>query len=621
MNDIKRPDLSGAKMISLDLETYDPNLNLGPGVYRRDGNILGVSLAVEGFAEYYSLAHKDTPIDEREANKRYLTETLGCSAPKVGANIRYDIDWLENWAGIKVGGEWNDIQIAEPLLDEYAGSYSLDTLSKKYLGRGKAKNPLEAWCQERGLKGDFREHMYLMPYDLVRPYGVDDAVEPLQVLEKQMIALEEQNLVPLYRMEMKLIKVLLLMRKNGIRVDREKRNANISVIHRDIMRMDQEFMQSYGGVNINSSRQLATLFDSQGIPYLNTAKGNPSMGKEFLEKLDHPLAKQILALRDAKKTVDTFLNGAFVTFDVNGRIHCEFIPMKQDDGGTVTGRLSARNPNLQQVTSPDRDKARAQPYGLMCREIFIPEQDCWYGKIDYSQIEYRVIAHFASGPGAEDIRHQYQQDAHTDFHSMAQKWALDLAHTALSRSRAKNLGFGSAYFMGIKAMMAHFGWSREEAELLTRVYFTAFPFMEPTRNNVVEVGKLRGYVKTPLGRRARVTADMRENRKEYIIFNHLIQGTAADILKQGMVNAFDAGLFGDVERLGDDLLFPHITVHDELGLSIPKTKGGVETYKELKNVMEQSIKLKVPIIADAEIGPDWGHTEEADFNKMLEEVG
>ena len=611
---MRYPDVSKEKMIGVDIETYDPRLgDLGPGVYRKDGNILGVSIAFDGFSEYYNLGHKGITEEEKRVNTLYLRDVLSSNIPKVGIKLLYDIDWLENWAGIKVNGPLNDIAVAEALLDEYKKSYKLDDLAMQYLGRGKAKARPQEICDANGWKGDFREHLYRMPYQDVREYASEDANEPLEIFAKQKLELDKQELNKVYATEMELYRVLLRMRKNGVRIDRAARSKATEHMSFKILEMEAEFQQSYGQINARSSKQVGALFDRLGVPYTkNYETGNPILDKEALEKIDHPAAKKIVALRQAKYVLNNYLTGAFLKCDVNGRIHCEFIPMKQDEGGTVTGRLSAKNPNLQGVSTPDRDKSREEPYGKMCRDLFIPEEGCWYGKIDYSQIEYRVITHFAKGPKSEEMRYAYRTNPKTDFHAMAIKWALELTGTELSRSKAKNLGFGSAYFMGIKAMMGHFGWTKEEATEMTRVYFEAFPFIEPTREAVVHVGKLRGYVRTPLGRRSRVTPSIRANRKEYIIFNHLIQGTAADILKQSMVDADKAGLY--------DVLTPHLTVHDELGLSIPKTKIGVEAYQELKRVMENSLELKVPIIADAEIGETWGSTEEFDFNDLKRKV-
>jgi DNA polymerase-1 len=265
---------------------------------------------------------------------------------------------------------------------------------------------------------------------------------------------------------------------------------------------------------------------------------------------------------------------------------------------------------LQQVPAKDDKGESVGTYGTECRSCFIPEEGCWYGKIDYSQIEYRCIAHYSIGEKSDEIKRTFNDNPHTDYHALVQRWIKEVTGTDLDRKFVKNLNFGTAYYMGVDSMSKKFGWPHDQSKELNRIYFETFPFLKPTRNEVVNTAKMRGYVRTVLGRRARVSREMRENKKEYVVWNYLVQGTAADIMKKAIVDAWNAGIF--------TVLVPHITVHDELGVSIPKTLQGVEAYRELKHVMENVVKLKVPIIAEAEIGPSWGETEACDFDKLKE---
>jgi DNA polymerase-1 len=612
-----RPDLSGARIIGFDEETYDPGLkDTGNGVYRKDGYVLGFSIAVEGFKDYYSLAHKDTPASERAANLEYLKYVCSLDIPKVGANILYDFDWTENGMGIPIKGKLHDVQIAEPLLNEYRDSYSLDSLSHDYLGKGKSADKPKKFCEDNGLKGDFRQYLYLMPFETVREYGTDDADDAIRILPLQLKELEAQGLRSLYDTEAKLIRPLLNMRKNGVRIDTKLRDDYANQIEDRLRLLNREFARKYGVANVRSSLELISLFNRLGLPLMfefdkkkKEVKKNPSFKKELLQTVKHPVAQDILNIRELYTVLSFFFDGAFVNNCVAGRIHGEFCPNETDDSGTVTGRFSARNPNLQQISSPDRDDKRGMPLGKMCRDIFIPEEGCDWLKIDHKSIEYRVITHFATGPKSDEMRAEYNRDPFTDFHNMAIKWAFEQTGEVLGRTLAKNLGFGSAYYMGIKAMMAHFGWEEEDCRRLQSVYFKAFPFIEPTRNNVVAVAKGRGYVCSPLGRRSRVTPDLRKRKKEYIIFNHLIQGTAADVLKKGIVDVYEAGIFDELKM--------HLTVHDELDASVPRTKKGTKTVMELKRIMEQAVKLSVPLIAEPDMGPSWGSVEKVDLDARL----
>ena len=198
---------------------------------------------------------------------------------------------------------------------------------------------------------------------------------------------------------------------------------------------------------------------------------NPSIDKECLESLEREfddldidgdnIIKDILYMRKADKMIKGFLMGPMVdNLCPDGKIHPDILSVRSDFGGTRTGRYSMRNPNLQQVPSPSRNKY----WGTMCRECFVPEPNCWWAKIDYSQIEYRILAHYASGEGSEELRDKFSNDPHTDYH----QYIVDL--TGLSRSFAKNLNFGVMYGMGKKKMSRYFKWEMAYAiEVISQV--------------------------------------------------------------------------------------------------------------------------------------------------------
>jgi len=600
---MKRPDLSKEKIISIDIETYDPELveMRSPGVYRKDGYVLGFSIATEdlSFSEYYNLAHPGITEEEKTANLQYLQEILLTKSDKLGANILYDLDWLVNGLGLNYRGKFHDVQYAEPLLNEYAKTYALDELAKKYIGIGKSKGAIEAFCERNGLKGSPQSHLYLMSYETVREYALQDAKMPIQIFECQRKLLQEQNLEAIYDLERRQIPLLLQMRKSGVRISRERVEKAAMILMEERDKIREELWKQYGYFNYNSSKQLAELFDKLNIEYGHTEKGNPSITNDDLESSEHPILNKIKRVREVEKTLNTFIAGAFTKFDINGRIHGMFHPLRQDEGGTVSGRYSSSGPNLQQI--PGKEDTN----GTLCRSCFIPEENCFWGKIDYSQIEYRVIANYAIGPKSEDIREQYRNNPKTDYHQLVMDW------TGVDRPTSKRLNFGMAYFMGVSSMAKKFGWTIEHAQYLQDLYFETVPFMKPTRTNVVSIAKGRGFIKTLLGRRARVSEEMRKNRKEYVMFNRLIQGTAADIFKKQAVDAYEAGIF--------NVITPHIFVHDENGVSVPKTKEGIQAYMELKYIMENCVTLKVPIIADAELGDSWGETSEEKYEQAVKE--
>jgi DNA polymerase-1 len=605
------PTFDTHTMIGFDIEGYDPKLKeKGPGVYRRDGYILGVAISDGHFSEYYNF-DKSRPTDQNiEKNVNYISDVLGKNNPKLGTNIMYDIDWLQNGYGIQVNGELNDIQIAEPLLDSYRYSYSLDALGKDYLGIGKDKNEIDTYCGERGWKGDSRQYLYKVPYELVRKYAKMDALLPLQIFEKQKEELEKQGLLDLYRLEMDLTPLLLQMRKVGVRLDVPKIQPKIDWLKKKI-NSDQYYLDAkYGKVNVRSGKQMKELFDRLGLQYFRKAptekmilkgvtEGNPVFDKDFLEGVNHEFCQRTLDIRAYSTILSTFFQGSYVDKRVGERLHGLFHQLKTDDNGTLTGRLSGTKPNLQNQPSKGQ-------MGTFCREIFLPELGCDWGKIDFSQIEYRFLAHFATGKGAKEIREKYNNNPNTDYH----QFIMDI--TGLERKPAKTINFGVMYFMGIAKLSKKLGCTYEEAKSFMDIYHDNVPFLRQTRTNVLKVAKTRGYVKTVLNRRDRVSQKMIEDKSEFSIFAHLISGSAADYMKKSMVDSYQAGLF--------NVLHPHITVHDELDFSIPRTKEGREATKELKYIMENCLKLNVPVIAELEVGPNWGHTTEEAGLKLLQEA-
>jgi len=633
---VKYPDLTHATNLAFDIETYDPDLpELGPGVYREEGHILGVSLSDgEGFKEYYNIGHYDCSTEERAKNIAYVREQLGAKRPlKIGQNVLYDVDWLENGEHkIVVAGQLASTDIAEALLDENQGHYNLDFLGKKYLALGKAKSGPERFCEEHNLKGDFRKWLWKMPYDLVREYAVEDAEIPVRVHNIQVPMLAEQELSDLYKLECDLIRCLLFFRKTGVYIDQDRRDKNGLLVQNRIETLRHELFARYGEFNCNSTMQLAAIYERERVQYpynvlyvgakkpeggvykterelLNdksVVRFSPNIDDHFFTrfkdkdgpdgfKVDAPeVVKRTFMLRQCISHLDKFILGSHVRFVCpDGRIHCSFYNMRNDEYGTRSGRLSSANPNLQQQPSKGVDEY----WGQICREDFVPYPDCWWGKCDYSQIEYRFLAHFALGPGSDELRAAYNAGK-TDYH----QYIMDL--TGLKRRYAKNLNFGVAFGMGATHMAELFGWTIEYCHEVLTIYHERAPYVKSTILEVEAVAKRRGYIKTFLKRRSHLI----DKNKAYVMFCRLLQGSAADLMKMAMLKSYEAGLY--------DVLYPHITVHDEIDVSVPKTRAGVEAFKELQHTMETCLTIRVPIVAEPEIGDNWADVKEFDWKEL-----
>lgn len=646
MREVQYPDLLGSKVICFDIETFDPGISskMGPGVYRNDGYILGVSIGTEsGFAEYYNMGHYDCTEEEAKKNWIYVKRWLETEINKLGTNLMYDVDWLENWEGdeekfgwrgrgpkLKIGGHLYDIQIAEPLIDENQGKYSLDFQANKYLDESKKNEALIDFCKEHDLKGDPRQWIYKMPYEMTRKYGVGDVQQPIAIFRKQWRIMSKEDLLPVFHMETELLRAILLMRKTGVRIDVALRDITALETREEMERRKYHLFSLFGEFNYNSSPQLVKVFEKAGIPtqynvtyldssgrklkeiirkeeiqaykdkqevgFIDIVSIKPSVTKQYLKGLapDYEVAKDAFFLRQSDKMISTFMRGALKKFICKGDLlHPSIYAVRNDDFGTRSGRLSMGNPNLQQIPSKGVD-----PYwGSACRKLFIPNDDCWWAKLDYSQVEYRFTAHFAVGPGSFALKKAYNEDPNIDYH----QHIIDL--TGLKRRYAKNLNFGVAYGMGKKHMAEFFNWTLEYAEEVTQIYHTRAPYIRATLGKIEREAKTNGFIKTILGRRSRLT----DPKKAYTMFCRKIQGSAADLIKKAMVDVYEAGLM-------EKLPF-HLTVHDELDLSVSKTAEAVRDLFKVRNCMQDAISLSVPVRADIEIGTNWSTVVELDFDK------
>lgn len=590
----------------IDIETKDPNLrDMGPGVFRDDGYILGVGIYAPfmHLKRYYNLMHPDCTTALHDRNVAILRELFASPCVKVFANALYDLGWLKHWHyKFEINGRYEDIITREALLDAYAPSYSLDYISKKYGNKGKREDRIQSICNANGWKGVPQMHLWKMNAVDISEYMAGDLEEPAFIFEKQQPLLEQQNLININDVECRLLKCILDMSKEGFRVDNKRRQEVSDLLHSKYREALCNFQDKYGMlVNFNSGAELEELFHSLAMPVEYTAKGNPCFNNAAL-MASGDVGHDIIHIKEMKTVMNNFVDGSLVDFVCpDGRIHCNFYPAKKDDGGTVTGRFACRYPNLQQIP------AKKEKFGDEIRSILIPNEDCWYGAPDFKQVEYRVLSHFATGPGADAIRAAYNNDPKTDYH----KYVMNL--TGLDRKHAKNLNFGCLYGMGLNTMSSKFGIPMEKCKQIADQYYSNMSFVKPTMRAVQDVAARRGYVRTILGRRARVSQQMREQNRLYPMLNYLIQGTAADVMKMGMVKCYEAGLF-NVCRC-------HVTVHDELGLSVPKTKEGMQCYNEIRQTLATAVKLEVPLYTDPDLGNSWGDVSEEGYISAMKQVG
>mgnify|MGYP003655987612 FL=1 len=602
------PDLSEAKEIAIDLETCDPNMEkFGPGWPRKDGYIVGYAVAVDGWCGYYPIAHGGGGNLDKKIVESWITEIMLLPCPKVMHNAAYDLGWL--WAsGFKVEGKIIDTMIAAGLVDENRFSYALNSLGFDMLKEVKSEEQLKKAAADWGVHP--KKELWKLPANFVGSYGEQDAALTLKLWHHLETLLRKEEVESIFELETEMLPILTGMTFKGIRFDREKAQALIVELQGKEKKLVAAMKKEAGvPVDMWAAASIAKAFDKLGVEYPKTEKGAPSFTKSFLEACEHPLAKMVVEVREVNKTHNTFLQPYLDASEATGRIHSHVSQLRGETGGTVTGRLSMNQPNLQQVP------ARHPVIGPMVRSLFLPEEGELWAANDFSAQEPRLLIHYAKLLGLEgaDVMAQaYHDDPETDFHQMV----ADMAD--ITRKQAKTIGLGLMYGMGKAKLAVQLDMAVEEAAELIQTFHAKVPFLKGTIFAVqkrIENPSSGGSIRTLLGRKCRFPlwepmqwginkALPREEASAkygprikramtYKGLNKLIQGSAADQTKKGMV---------ELHKAGYNML---LAVHDEVAISV-KTKEEAEAAAE---IMKHAVALEVPSKIDVEAGPTWGSAE------------
>jgi DNA polymerase I-like protein with 3'-5' exonuclease and polymerase domains len=575
-------DLRGAKEIAIDLETYDPQLKeLGSGNVVKNGHIAGIAVAVEGWSGYYPVHHEQGGNMDKKLVFAWLQELFNQeNTTFIFHNAMYDVCWLRS-NGLSIKGKIVDTMIAASLIDENRMSYQLNSLAKFYIGMGKDEKILIEAAKEYGV--DPKADMWRLPAMFVGQYAERDAEATLKLWKRLEVEIYNQELTDIFSLETRLFPCLVDMRFKGVKVDLEKAQH----IKQNLIKREETLIKKIKDltgidVEIMAARSIAKAFDKLKLPYDRTEKSNePSFTKNFLQNHPHELPQAIAEARELNKAHTTFID-SITKHAVNGRIHADINQIRSDDGGTVTGRFSMSNPNLQQIP------ARHPELGPMIRSIFIPEDKCKWGSFDYSQQEPRILVHYAklqNLEGVDEIVDAYQK-GDADFHQVV----ADMA--GIERKQAKTINLGLMYGMGKNKLMAELGLMKESAEKLIKQYHTKAPFVKKLMENVSRKANDRGKIRTLLGRACHFDLwqpvqfgvfkplPLEQARKEYDeplkraftykALNKLIQGSAADMTKKSMVSLYENGII------------PHIQIHDEVDISIESVQKA-EDYEQGDN--------------------------------------
>ena len=596
------PDLSSHDEIAIDLETKDPELTkMGSGAIIGKGEVVGIAVAVEGWCGYYPIAHGGGGNMDKTMVLKWFQDVLNTKASKIFHNAMYDVCWIRAM-GLKINGTIIDTMIASALCDENQFRFDLNTCAKRYVGTGKDEAALYAAAKEWGI--DPKGEMYKLPAMYVGQYAEKDAAITLQLWQYLKTEIINQDIQSIFDMETELFPCLVDMRFLGVRVDVQAAGKlKKQLVEREESALLAVKKETGIEPQIWAARSIAKVFEKLKLPYDVTEKTSaPSFTKNFLQNHPHPVVQKIAQAREVNKAHTTFID-TILKHSHKGRIHAEINQLRGDNGGTVTGRFSYSNPNLQQIP------ARNKELGPMIRSLFIPEEGHTWGVFDYSQQEPRLVVHYAALQnlyGVDDVLDSYNNDPNTDFHTIV----ADMAN--IPRSQAKTINLGLFYGMGKNKLQAELGVDKETSDGLFKQYHDRVPFVKQLMDNVMQRSQQRGQIRTLLGRLCRfhlwepnmfgmhkaMTHDAAllehgpgiRRAYTYKALNKLIQGSAADMTKKAMIELYKEGII------------PHIQVHDELDISIESP----EHASKIKEIMENAVELKVPNKVDYESGVNWG---------------
>jgi DNA polymerase-1 len=661
------PPFRQAIAIGFDFEVKENDFERGPGWSRGKASICGGSIDLlfrdgSTYTEYRPIRHEVDRHLNLDASRtiEYWRDVLQTTPdiPKFGANVIYDIGNATD-EDIWVTGELHDCQFAEALLTQ-DDPVRLEFISSKYLGLHKESSILYEWCA-KAYGGEptsaQRSNIYRSSPKLAGPYGEQDAKLPRLNLVHQFKLLHAQGLWDLYRMECELIPLWVMMRKLGCRVDLNKAQIMKKELTREIIKGEKSIFDLTGkNINVLSPDDLAPAYDALNIKYPITPKTKKgSFTAPWLMDQTDPLSELILEVRKFYKLRDTFIESYILKSHVNGRIHGQFHPLRNEGsrgeaGGTVTGRLSSSTPDLQNI--PSRTKL-----GKQIMTCFLPDEGhLCFENGDYSQIEYRMFMHYAVGPLSDEFRQKYIDDPDMDYHTLVQQTIKEATGIYIPRNASevaagtfatgrmtiKEPNFGLLFGLGLVKLCGMAHCPLPAGKVMREAYFKAIPFIKPSQQAFINEAKALGYITTILNRRYRFDlwepiSEWDEETQSYVRYPGFpyqqaireygsqiqragthksmagrCQGSAADNLKKAMWRCLKDGVYAVAG-------YPKLTVHDSNGRSvIDDSPQQIEAGKYMHWIMENALALRVPVKYELERGPSWGKMETA-FNPATQQ--
>lgn len=606
------PELTGLN--ALDFETKDPGLARDTGsswCYPGEGFICGAAVAWTGGQLYAPINHAAGNMDPMIFWPWLRKQAAKPDVTFIVANAPYEIGWLKRHNIVPANAPI-DVQAMAYLLDENRYNYSLESLSREFLGEGKATKQFTEECKRLHIPKPF-ENMDKVPAWTAASYGQVDVIRTLALYHYFLPLMEKEELINVLNLERESAMVAVDMRMRGVRVDLAKAAAIRQRFEASKLAAIQR-IKNATGINIsatdNDSIIRALQAENSQVKFGITDKGKTSTAKAVLQRIGSPVAKDVLIARKFDKAVGTFIDSYIFGFARNGRIHGEFHPTRSTDdeeeneGGTTSGRFASSNPNQQNV--PNRDPEIGPPV----RECYVPEEGEKWLKLDWASQEPRLTIHFAAlakRRGAEEMVERFRRDPMTDLH---QECAVLMN---VSRKDAKAINLGLAYGMQGAKLCHTLGLptkfitssrgtqievAGEEGQRLLDLHFNRVPFIRGVFDLAKKRVNERGYVTTLSGRRIRFRKGSDGNYwRAHKALNAVIQGSAADQMKMALA-AF--------RREGLPFL---LTVHDECDASLPKGEEGTRRLKRMVEIMETVTPLLVPMVAEYKLVSNWGEAK------------
>lgn len=610
------PDLSNERLVAFDTETRDPELfELGPGFINGSAHVLGISIAVPGFSTYIPIRHYDGNIDNPEQGLHWVRSCLSGNGVKLAANAHYDMDALRT-LGIPVNGTMYDVQVVDALIDDTHSSYSLESISQRRLGRGKNDAQLkQALADIKGTMSDLDQ----LSAGQVATYAIEDATLLLEIYASQQLDIAEFDLAKALERECRLTRVLWDMHQRGVRIDVDRAHQ----ISEQLTTRANDWLAEanrLSGLKISplKPKSVSYVLRERGIYVPKTEKDNDSISNDYLKTIDDPVVQAIYQWRRINKVKKDFIDGLFLKYNVNGRIHPQWFQSRNSKegsdlaSGAATGRITGSKPNLTQI--PARDKE----LGPMCRQLVLPEEGALYCKGDFSSQEPRWVLHYAylmGFQGAAEVRQRYLDDNRTDFHQITRDMVEANSGVVLIRRDAKTINLGITYGMGLPKLAGDLNISVEAAKNILAALHKSVPFLRNISDAMMERVHEVGYIRTWGGRirrfnqweSARWGDDGLYNTREEALqhyssvvrakahkaLNSAVQGTAADQMKQALINLHGEGLM------------PFLQVYDETGTSVSDEATGHRVCK----IMEEALPGEVPALVEPSFGANWGETK------------